>query len=100
MVVRISRGRYDPSREAEIRAGMNAGASVLVPKIQSLPGLIDYYVAIDSSAGVAINVSIWESEAHANRKPALRVMLDQRDRMLAFGMEFEPIQDHRVLWSV
>jgi len=75
--VRISRGRFDPAAADRIAALLAAPGADLVPAIRRLPGLVRYYGGIDREHGVIVNVSVWESEAHALQMAALPEMLAQ-----------------------
>jgi hypothetical protein len=99
-VVRISRGSFDPSRFAEID-GANAEASrYLIPAIERLPGLIHWYAGV-SPAGSIVNVSVWDSDAHAAQMDTLREMaVDARGAMEALGVQFIPIVNYPISWTI
>jgi heme-degrading monooxygenase HmoA len=100
LIVRISRGRFDPARAARITELLREGEGALRPALAAMPGLIDYYVAIESDAGVMVNVSVWDTLDHAQAMSTLPEMLAQRDTFLAEDVQFEPILNHEVLWSI
>ena len=100
MHVRISRGQFDPAAADRIAALLTASGEDLVPAIRRLPGLIHYYGGIDREHGVIVNVSVWESEAHALQMATLPEMLAQRARFEPAGVEFEPIRNYAVDWSI
>ena len=100
MRVRISRGQFDPAAAVRIAALLTESGEELVPAIRRLPGLVRYYGGIDREHGVIVNVSVWESEAHALQMATLPEMLAQRARFEPAGVEFEPIRNYAVDWSI
>ena len=100
MHVRISKGQFDPA-EADRIAELLADSGVdLIPAIQQLPGLVHFYGAIDPEHGAIVNVSVWETEAHALQLDTLPEMLAQRKRFEPQGVVFEPIRNYLVDWSI
>ncbi len=99
-VIRISRGTFDPARLAEVERMSQETAKYLVPAISKLPGLIKYFAAV-SPAGSFVHVSIWESDAHANQMASLKEMIvDARAAGEAVGVQFNPIINHPVSWTI
>lgn len=79
---------------------LDAGEELLRPALRRMAGLRDYYVALDASAGVMVNISVWDTLEHAQAMATLPEMLAQRDRFLAAGVQFEPILNHDILWQI
>ncbi|MGH8260482.1 MAG: hypothetical protein ACREUG_12425 [Steroidobacteraceae bacterium] len=75
-------------------------AKYLMPAIQKLPGLIRYFAAL-SPTGSYVHVSIWETEAHARQMATLKEMIvDARQAAEAVGVQFIPIVNHLITWTV
>lgn len=56
MIVRISRGSFEPSRYPDIEARLRDSSQSLIPAIQKLPGMIRYYVGIDRESSTSVGV--------------------------------------------
>jgi hypothetical protein len=99
-VIRISRGRFDPVRFAEVDRMIKETGIYLAPAIKRLPGLISYHAGT-SPDGFTTQVSIWETEAAGMQMRSLPEMRD-RARVAAetLGVVFEPIVQYPVNWSV
>ncbi len=99
-VVRVSRGTFDPARFAEVERMSRETAAYLVPAIRSLPGMLSYFAAV-SPSGSLVHVSIWDSDAHAQQMSHLKEMIvDARQAALAVGVEFTPIVNYPVSWTI
>jgi hypothetical protein len=99
-VVRVSRGRFDPGRFAEVQEMMMAASSYLIPAIRRLPGLISYFAGA-SPDGSMVNVSVWESDEHATQMSALTEMtVDARKDAAAVGVEFINIVNYPIAWTI
>jgi hypothetical protein len=100
VVVRVSRGTFDPARFAEVQAMTIATGRYLVPAISRLPGLISYYAGA-SPDGSMIHVSIWDSDEHASQMGRLREMIvDARTDAEKVGVSFIPIVNYPVDWVI
>jgi len=100
MVVRISKGAFDPARADEVARLLSEGEGVLGPAISALHGLVAYYVGLDRELGAMTNVSVWNTLEDAKQMSGLQAMLDQRARFEAAGVRFDPITNHAVLWRL
>jgi quinol monooxygenase YgiN len=101
MIVRLSRGRYHPSLHPEIVLRLRDSAAVLLPAIRGLPGCLSYYAASDEASGTLVNVSVWDTLAHAQAMATLAPMLALATDFAALGVEFErPIINYETLWSL
>ena len=101
MIVRLSRGRYPPSKHHEIVQRLRDSALSLLLAIRSLPGCLSYYAAADEESGTLINVSVWDTFAHAQAMAALAPMLALAAEFAALGVDFErPIINNETLWSL
>lgn len=99
-VIRVSRGRFDPARFAEVDRMIKETGAYLAPAIRSLPGLIAYHAGT-SPDGFTTQVSIWENEAAGMQMRTLPEMRDRaRSEAEALGVVFEPIVQYPVNWSV
>ena len=100
MVIRVSRGRFDPAIGVEVARLASESEDALREPIEALPGLIHYYVGTDSEAGAIVNVSVWESLADAKAMETLAEMRAQRPILEAAGVTFEPITNQQVQWQI
>jgi hypothetical protein len=99
-VVRVSRGKFDPGRFAEVREMMMATSSYLIPAIRQLPGLISYFAGA-SPDGSMVNVSVWETGEHAAQMGALKeMMVDARRDAAAVGVEFINVVNYPIAWTI
>jgi hypothetical protein len=99
-VIRISRGSFDPARLPEVEQMARETEKYLVPAIQRLPGLIRYFAAL-SPTGSYVHVSIWESDAQAQQMASLKEMtVDARKAAEAVGVQFIPIVNHGITWTI
>lgn len=101
MIVRLSCGRYPASKHPEIVQRLSDSAAVLLPAIRDLPGCLRYYAAADEASGTLVNVSVWDTLAHAQAMASLAPMLALAAEFTALGVEFErPIINYETLWSL
>ncbi len=99
-VVRVSQDFFEPQQYDIVAARLKEGRSILEPALRALPGLIHYYVSIDSTSNSLVNVSIWESLPAAQQMNTLKEMLTQRDIFVALGVKFQSIRNYSGLWSI
>jgi len=99
-VVRVSRGKFDPDRFAEVQQMAVATSLYLIPAIQRLPGLISYFAGA-SPDGSMVNVSVWDSNEHAAQMDALKeMMVDARRDAEAVGVEFINVVNYPIAWTI
>jgi hypothetical protein len=99
-VIRVSRGRFDPARFAEVDEMIRRTGDYLVPAIKRLPGLLGYYAGT-APEGLTTQVSLWESDAAGQQMRTLPEMRDRaRAEAEALGVVFEPIVQYPIDWSV
>jgi hypothetical protein len=100
-VVRVSPGRFDPSRLAEVEAMNRKVSAYLTPAIEALPGLIHYYAGV-SPQGSIVHVSVWDTDEHAAQMGQLKEMtVDARRDSEAAGVTFPaPILNYAIGWNV
>lgn len=100
MIVRISRGRFDPAKGDIVAATLESAQTPLLPAIQQLPGLRHYYAGIERTSAIIVNVSIWDSLEHAQQMSTLAPMLALREQFTALGVDFDPIVNYETLWQI
>ncbi len=98
-VVRVSRASFDPGRFAEVDAMSRKTAEYIVPALRRLPGLIHFYAGV-SPKGSIVQVSVWDTDAHAAQLDRLKEMVvDGRRDMEAVGVSFTPIVNYPIDWT-
>ena len=99
-VVRVSRATFDPSRFAEVEAMNKRTSQYLIPAIERLSGLIHFYAAV-SPEGSAVQVSVWDTDEHAEQLNQLTEMtVDARGEAEAAGVAFTPIINYPIGWTI
>jgi len=99
-VVRVSRGKFDPGRFAEVQEMVMATSSYLIPAIRRLPGLISYFAGA-SPDGSMVNVSVWDSDEHAAQMGSLpEMVVDARKDAAAVGVEFINVVNYPIAWTI
>jgi hypothetical protein len=99
-VVRISKGRVDPTNMPEAERLLAVSEPALREPLQQLHGLLHYYVGIDRQSGFLTNVSVWETLQDAHQMDSLEAMLAQRTILEAARITFEPITNHETVWTI
>ena len=99
MIVRISKGRFDPRLAPDVERLLRESEAALRPALRALPGLLAYHVGIDVATGAMTNTSLWESRERAMRMASLQEMQELRTRFEGLGVRFDEITNHEVLWS-
>ena len=99
-VVRISKGKFEPSRTADAERLLRESELALRDALSGLPGLLHYYVGIDRIHSQLMNVSVWDSLEHAHQLDSLKAMLAQRAIHEGAGITFEIITNHETLWTI
>jgi hypothetical protein len=101
MIVRISRGSFEPARYSEIAERLRDSGTTLIPAIRKLGGLLSYHAAIDRVSSTMVNVSTWETLEAAQQMGSLEEMLTLAGEFEALGVRFErPIVNYDTLWSI
>jgi hypothetical protein len=100
MIVRISRGRFDPTRTNEVAEMLRASDEKLAPAIKQLPGLQSYQTGIDRASALIIAISLWDTTEQAAAMGKLPEMNEQRAIFEAYGIVFDPITTYEILWQV
>jgi len=98
--IRVSNGRFDLARSAEVERAYTASEAALREGIERLPGLVHFYAGIDRETGTVVNASVWSSVDAAKQLNTFQPMLDQKPIMEAVGVRFEPIANHDVIWEI
>ena len=99
-VVRISRGRFEPTRYEEVSRLLGDSEIPLRPAIEALRGLIYYHVAADKDTSTIVNVSIWEDASAARQMETLGPMLAQRPILEKAGVQFDRVANYEPLWTI
>jgi hypothetical protein len=100
VIVRISKGRFDLERLAQVEQLLVDSEHALREPLQALPGLIHYYAGIDREKGYATNVSVWDSLEHAHQMDTFQPMLAQRPIVEGVGVRFEVLTNHDAVWTI
>ena len=100
MIIRISKGQFDAARLGEVEERLRFSETSLRPAILALPGMLEYWVGIDRSAGFMTNTSLWDTLEHAQQMSRLPEMLALRAVFEGAGVRFETITNHEVLWKL
>ncbi len=100
-IVRVSILRCPPDRFGEMRQMMIATEKVLRPGIESMPGLLAFYVGADEMTSSLSNVSLWVDLDAAKQLDRFQPMLDSGKPFVAKGATFErPIMNYMTLWQL
>ena len=101
LVVRISNGRADAARVADVERFLRESEQALREPLKKLPGLVHFYAGVDRARGFITNVSVWDSLEHARQLDTLQEMLAQRPVGVSAGVTFEPpITNHETVWTI
>jgi hypothetical protein len=101
MIVRISRGSFDPAKGAQFEALLKESEKILVPAIKKLKGLRHYYAGIDMGSGTMINVSVWDRLEDARQMESLVEMAVAGKEFAGAGVQFErPIVNYSSVWVI
>ncbi|MBR0799033.1 hypothetical protein JQ615_26965 [Bradyrhizobium jicamae] len=74
---------------------------VLRPGIESMPGLLAFYVGADEATSSLSNVSLWTDLDSAKQLDRFQPMLDSGKPFVARGATFErPIMNYTTLWQL
>ena len=100
-IVRISRGSFPPEKYEIVRSRLDEAQKTLVPAIRSLAGCLHYFAAIDRESSSMVNVSVWDSLAHAQQMQTLSAMQDLAGEFTREGVRFErPVVNYETLWEI
>jgi hypothetical protein len=91
MYVRITRGRFNPSTEADIQRLVE---EQVIPAIQKLPGFQRYFGGVNRSAGMITAVSLWDTADQASF--SRDAMISAVPALMALGVTFEPAETYEV----
>jgi hypothetical protein len=100
-VVRVSIIRCAPDKFPELQQMMTDAERVLRPGIESMRGLLAFYVGADPATSSLSNVSVWIDLATAKQLDTFQPMLDLGKEFVAKGATFErPIMNYATLWQL
>jgi hypothetical protein len=91
MYVRITRGRFNPSTEADIQRLVE---EQVIPAMQKLPGFQRYLGGVNRSMGMLTAVSLWDTEDQASF--SRDAMISAVPALMALGVTFEPAETYEV----
>jgi hypothetical protein len=91
MYVRITRGRFNPSSEADIQRIVE---EQVIPALQKLPGFQRYFGGLNRRNGMITAVSLWDSEEQASF--SRDAMISAVPALTALGVTFEPAEIYEV----
>ena len=92
MYVRVTPGRYDPTREDAVQRLVT---EQIIPAITRLAGFQRYEGGVDRTAGRVVTITLWETEEQAQGlREALRDLVPQ---MEAAGLALEASQVYEVI---
>jgi hypothetical protein len=86
MFIRVTRGSYDPTREADLQAVIDGQ---LIPAYKAQAGFGGYYGGFDHATKRVVSVTLWDTAEQANGlrralgEPILRTLADA-------GAQLEP----------
>jgi len=91
MYVRITRGRFNPSTEADIQRLVE---EQVIPAMQKLPGFQRYLGGVNRSTGMLTAVSLWDTEDQASF--SRDAMISAVPALMALGVTFEPAETYEI----
>jgi len=101
VIVRLSRGSFDPVNYDAIRKRLDESQRTLAPAIRGLHGCLHYWAAIDAVAHTMVNISVWRSIDDARQMDSLAPMQALAAEFTALGVMFErPIVNYDTLWEI
>jgi hypothetical protein len=100
-IVRVSILRCPPDKFADMRQMMIDTEKVLRLGIESMRGLLAFYVGADEATSSLAQVSIWIDLAAAKQLDTFQPMLESGKEFVAKGATFErPIMNYATLWQL
>lgn len=100
-ILRISRGSFKPEDYESIKTRLDEAQQTLVPAIRKLSGCMHYWVGIDRTTNMMVNVSVWMSLANAKQMETLAPMLALASEFVKLGVTFErPIANYETIWQI
>jgi hypothetical protein len=100
MFVRVSRGTFPEKRYKAIAKHQKAIEPTLAPAVRELPGLIDYYAAIDRDSRTLIRISLWVTADQATALGEFAPIVNTRTEFEGLGVVWEPTITYEVDWWV
>jgi hypothetical protein len=91
MYVRITRGRFNLSTEADIQRIVE---EQVIPALQKLPGFQRYIGGLNRSTGMLTAVSLWDTEEQASF--SREAVISAIPALMALGVTFEPAETYEV----
>jgi hypothetical protein len=92
MYVRITRGRFNPSTEADIQRIVE---EQVIPAFQKLPGFQRYFGGVSRSTGMLTAISMWDTEEQAGF--SRDALISAVPTLTALGVTFDPPETYEVI---
>jgi hypothetical protein len=100
-VIRVSIGKFDPSKFEAVRLALEAAYERLAPGIRLLAGNRGFFAGFDAENCALVNISYWDSVTAAKQMEHFQPMLDLAQEFINRGVRFErPILNFEPLWSI
>jgi quinol monooxygenase YgiN len=93
MYLRVTRGRFDPSRADEVQAL----TPELIAVVRQAPGFQHYYGAIDRASGQLTAVSTWDTQEQAAYSRDAIGLGEIMSRLQAIGVQLEPPEVYEII---
>jgi hypothetical protein len=91
MVVRITRGRFDPARIDDVQRVVD---EELIPALRRFPGFLDYKGGVNRRTGQVVAITSWDTAEHANfARDAISEMVAA---LSALGVTLEPADIYEI----
>ena len=87
MVIRVTRGRYDPATEAHL---LRVFEDQVLPGLRQRPGFRSYQVGLNREAGTVAAISTWDTREQADTPPL------PPPQLATLGVVFEAVETYAV----
>jgi hypothetical protein len=95
MYIRVTTGRFDPTRRADIERWSR---DRLAPALKEAPGFKGYHGGVDSATSRLVAISLWETRAQADTlHDSVRALIPE---VAAMGVELDPGQAFEEIISI
>ncbi len=90
MFLRLTRGRFDPAHEEDVKSAVKP----VIDAFRELPGLLRYTDAINHELGLFVALTYWDTQEHASFDRAL--LGDSIVTFTKSGVTLEPSEIYEV----